>query len=340
MLTLGAPASCRLLTGPEARKPARTPALLGKRTAVAPPAERELRQQFTAQLDHLDADLFEKTLQLLKGLPELAVLPQIERELPHLIREVYGEHGPMFKEADMEQWRQAEARLREALMQFTQAAKSTCQGRLFAQDALQGLRLIDLTREAPLWRLIAHRPWQKSVKDCWDKLVAGDYDWAHLAMHLWPERVALKCADDRRLAIAHGLEDVFWVEGSNGKWQQRPVDRATVSRLITERTLPAVKDALKSLLEAPAPSTGRGGGRRSAAPRRAAAMRRSSRETAATGTTVSAGGDASHRVREAIAGAADGVSKADVMAATSITDGQWNAAIKALLADGSVRQTG
>ncbi len=115
--------------------------------AIAPPAERELREQFAATLDHLDAELFEKTLQLLKGLPELGVLLQIEHELPRLIREVYGEHGPMFHETDMAQWRKAEGRLREALTEFAHAAKSTYQGRLFAQDALQGLRLIDLCRE-------------------------------------------------------------------------------------------------------------------------------------------------------------------------------------------------
>lgn len=40
--------------------------------ATAPPAERELRQQFAANLDKLDAELFEKTLQLLKWLPNLA----------------------------------------------------------------------------------------------------------------------------------------------------------------------------------------------------------------------------------------------------------------------------
>lgn len=42
---------------------------------------------------------------------------------------------------------------------------------------------------ALLWRLVPqHRPWQKECKHCWDKLVAGDYDWSHLAMHFWPER--------------------------------------------------------------------------------------------------------------------------------------------------------
>ncbi|MFM8445123.1 MAG: Eco57I restriction-modification methylase domain-containing protein, partial [Methylococcus sp.] len=115
--------------------------------AIAPPAERELCQQFAANLDPLDAELFEKTLSVLKGLPELGVLLQVERELPRLVREVYGEHGPLFQAEDMEQWRKAETRLRAALTAFTHAARTTYQGRLFAQDALQGLRLIDLCRE-------------------------------------------------------------------------------------------------------------------------------------------------------------------------------------------------
>lgn len=116
--------------------------------AIAPPAERELRQQFAANLDQRDAELFEKTLQLLKGLPELGVLLQVERELPHLIRQVYvGKGTGLFAEQEQESWQQAEARLRTALTEFAQAAKSTYQGRLFAQDALQGLRLIDLCRE-------------------------------------------------------------------------------------------------------------------------------------------------------------------------------------------------
>ena len=116
--------------------------------AIAPPAERELRNQFTANLDRLDADLFEKTLQLLKGLPEMGVLLQVERELPNLIRQVYvGKGTGLFAAQEQESWQQAESRLRMALTEFAQAAKSTYQGRLFAQDALQGLRLIDLCRE-------------------------------------------------------------------------------------------------------------------------------------------------------------------------------------------------
>jgi len=113
--------------------------------AIAPPAERELRQQLVANLDQRDAELFEKTLQLLKGLPELGVLLQVERELPHLIRQVYvGKGTGLFAEQEQENWQQAEARLRTALTELAQAAKSTYQGRLFAQDALDGLRLVDL----------------------------------------------------------------------------------------------------------------------------------------------------------------------------------------------------
>lgn len=116
--------------------------------AIAPPAERELRQQFAANLDQRDAELFEKTLQLLKGLPELGVLLQVERELPSLTRQVYvGKGTGLFAQQEQENWQQAEERLRTALNEFAQAAKSTYQGRLFAQDALQGLRLIDLCRE-------------------------------------------------------------------------------------------------------------------------------------------------------------------------------------------------
>jgi len=117
---------------------------------------------------------------------------------------------------------------------------------------------------APLWRLVPqHRAWQRECRECWDKLVAGDYDWAHLAMHLWPERVVPKCATDRSLAIAHGLEEAFWEEFEKGKWRPKKVPKDEVNRLIGERTSPAVQAALQSLLTAPA-AGGNGGGRRRA----------------------------------------------------------------------------
>ncbi len=116
---------------------------------------------------------------------------------------------------------------------------------------------------APLWRLVPqHRAWQRECKACWDKLVAGDYNWSHLAMHLWPERVVPKCADDRSLAIAHGLEDVFWFEDADGKWKPRAVPTRPVDELVQERSSTAVKAALKSLLEAPATNGASRRGRR------------------------------------------------------------------------------
>jgi len=116
--------------------------------AVAPPAERELRRQFAANLDTRDAELFEKTLELLRGLPELGVLLQVEHELPNLIEKVYGKNTDLFADGrNAKTWAQIESGLRSALTEFAQAAQSTYQGRLFAQDALQGLRLIDLCRE-------------------------------------------------------------------------------------------------------------------------------------------------------------------------------------------------
>ena len=62
---------------------------------------------------------------------------------------------------------------------------------------------------APLWPLFRHKPWQKVLKDTWGKLEKGDYDWAHLAMNYWPERVREKCKTDKSLAIAHGMEDLY-----------------------------------------------------------------------------------------------------------------------------------
>jgi len=192
---------------------------------------------------------------------------------------------------------------------------------------------------APLWRLVPqHRPWQKECKACWDKLVAGDYDWAHLAMHLWPERVVPKCMTDRSLAIAHGLEQVFWEEGADGKWKPKKVGKDVVGQLVAERTSASVKAALKSLMEAPTPGAARGGGGRSASPRRATGAGKKAHE--APPRSDGAGEDAMERVREAIAGAAEGLSKADVIAATGISDGQWNTAINALLSQGIVTRTG
>jgi hypothetical protein len=65
---------------------------------------------------------------------------------------------------------------------------------------------------SPLWKLFRLPKWQKILKDTWQKLEKGDYDWAHLALTLWPERVREKCRTDRSLAIAHDLEDLCEIQ--------------------------------------------------------------------------------------------------------------------------------
>ncbi|SFL63666.1 hypothetical protein SAMN04487868_105225 [Marinobacter salarius] len=65
---------------------------------------------------------------------------------------------------------------------------------------------------APLWSLYANKSWKMVLKDIWNQLEEGDYDWAHLALNYWPERVLQKCIEDRSLAIAHDVERLFWEE--------------------------------------------------------------------------------------------------------------------------------
>jgi hypothetical protein len=54
---------------------------------------------------------------------------------------------------------------------------------------------------APLHAVI---PWKEPAK-YWRELQSGKYDWAHIAMKYWPDRVKAKCKKDKSLAIAHGM---------------------------------------------------------------------------------------------------------------------------------------
>ena len=64
-----------------------------------------------------------------------------------------------------------------------------------------------ILRMAPLWSVIPL--WKSEPKKYWEELAAGKYDWSHIAMHYWPERVREKCKKDKSLAIAHGHEEWF-----------------------------------------------------------------------------------------------------------------------------------
>jgi hypothetical protein len=134
----------------------------------------------------------------------------------------------------------------------TGSSPSTAQRKeLAAQEAfVDELRAFrdELLRVAPLWnpdlgdgvvinasflhRLFLHtKSWAKECEGHWEKLKAGEYDWSHLAMRLWPERVTPKCAGDRSFAIAHGVEERLWVE-EGGRWRPRGTPDEEAERLV------------------------------------------------------------------------------------------------------------
>lgn len=79
-----------------------------------------------------------------------------------------------------------------------------------------------LITAAPLYNLFRHAKWRKSTEACWKKLEKGEYDWAHLAYSIWPDRVANKCKKDLSLAIAHGLESICEIKPKVTKPKKKP----------------------------------------------------------------------------------------------------------------------
>jgi hypothetical protein len=220
----------------------------------------------------------------------------------------------------------------------------------------------EVERVAPLWdpdlddgvvinasflhRLFAHtRAWQKECESHWQKLQKGEYDWAHLAMRLWPERVVPKCTEDRSLAIAHGLEDVLWLEGTDGKWRPLHVTDAEIAALVQERTSTAVKDALRRMGETPEPVAVRKV--RAAAPVGEAKQTRKAKAARQPGAIQLGLGLADDptpveldAVRAALASADDGLPKADLLAASGLDEGAAAAALAALMQTGEVVKIG
>lgn len=99
---------------------------------------------------------------------------------------------------------------------------------------------------APLWKLFQHRQWQKRLKETWEKLEAGEYDWAHLALSIWPDRVVRASHADRSYAIAHDLEDQLWQEvevqkktrggkiKTSTEWQPRDLTEAEIVKIVQQ----------------------------------------------------------------------------------------------------------
>jgi hypothetical protein len=193
-----------------------------------------------------------------------------------------------------------------------------------------------IINHAILWRITPYTPWQKKCKECWDKLVKGDYDWAHLAFHLWPERVIPKCTTDRSLAIAHGLEERLWQETNNGNWLARQLSEADLQALIAEHTKPAVKSALERFLAAPPP----------VAPTRTRASR-STRSTGSSaprrprGATAVVDAEATRQVLLALTAApSDGLAKAAIADLVGVEANALTAVIKQLKDSGQIDQLG
>ena len=65
-----------------------------------------------------------------------------------------------------------------------------------------------LITACPLAKYFRHAGFRSKLEGCWRDLARGDFDWAYLAMSMWPERVLAACKKDRSIAIAHGREDI------------------------------------------------------------------------------------------------------------------------------------
>lgn len=193
-----------------------------------------------------------------------------------------------------------------------------------------------ILNHAILWRITPYTPWQKKCKECWDKLVKGDYDWAHLAFHLWPERVIPKCTTDRSLAIAHGLEEQLWQETNNGNWLPRQLSEADLQSLIAKHSNPAVKSALERFLAAPPPV--------------ALTRTRASRSTRASGVSTPrrargnaavVDAEATRQVLLALSAApSDGLAKAAIADLIGVEANVLTAVIKQLKESGQIDQLG
>ena len=98
---------------------------------------------------------------------------------------------------------------------------------------------------APLHPLFGLKKWRDTLSETWETLQAGEYDWAHLAMSIWPSRVVPKCTTDRSLAIAHDIETLFWIE-ENNQWRQLLPPDQERSRQIEQRQKGS-RDRLRTL---------------------------------------------------------------------------------------------
>jgi hypothetical protein len=84
----------------------------------------------------------------------------------------------------------------------------------------------------------------------WSQLDGGQFDHLPVARYLRPEEVAKACQSSLDFANAHEVRRFFFIDTGSGLRKRMP-PAEEILREVAERTSPAVKAALKSLLEAP-----------------------------------------------------------------------------------------
>lgn len=77
---------------------------------------------------------------------------------------------------------------------------------------------------APLQHLAASRLWRTECEKNMKMLAKGDYDWSHLAMSMYPARVAQKAKKDWCMALTHGLEHICENKPKEKKTRKKKAD--------------------------------------------------------------------------------------------------------------------
>lgn len=77
---------------------------------------------------------------------------------------------------------------------------------------------------APLQHLAASRLWRTECEKNMEILAKGDYDWSHLAMSMYPARVAQKAKKDWCMALTHDLEHICENKPKEKKTRKKKAD--------------------------------------------------------------------------------------------------------------------
>ena len=101
------------------------------------PGEAELRREFIATLDPALGQLVARVFDRMEFAGDAGSLLRIEDDIRDAVREIYGEHGRLFRASDDDRWRKAENELLRALRAYAERAANgrAFQRRLFAEDA-------------------------------------------------------------------------------------------------------------------------------------------------------------------------------------------------------------